>query len=414
MTFSFDRRELKTSRARVTACAAALTVLVAIGIVRTTVSHYLSDPRSALQWQGANTGAAVTLADQLRQAGDNAAAAALLPEALAADPLAYAPLNAYGLAADAAGADGKALVVMRAAADRSLHNEVAHRWLLVRALKNRDYPEAVSQADVLLRAVNGDLRPIYSLLASFVGNDAAADVLVRELAKNPPWRAGVLALVADQGADLARVTAFFQRLRGQGGGLTTTEAQAYRTRLMRAGRYELAYLDWLESLPSATLAHMGQLYNADFAAPVTNSVFDWQFGTIAGAEISLVGQASERILRVEFAGGKIPFRHVEHLLMLAPGVYRLSGKARAEDLITDTGLVWQVSCDGVTEPIGQSSPLSGSVPWHEFSVTFSVPPTCRMQDLRLVLPARAALDTVISGRAEYKDLGLVLVQRSAP
>jgi len=77
----------------------------------------------------------------------------------------------------------------------------------------------------------------------------------------------------------------------------------------------------------------------------------------------------------------------QHLL-LAPGRYRLEGRARSE-LNAWLGLQWGLYCQGgagrETKQLARSQPFAGSTRWREFGEDFTVPKNCPAQVLRLEL-----------------------------
>jgi hypothetical protein len=110
-------------------------------------------------------------------------------------------------------------------------------------------------------------------------------------------------------------------------------------------------------------------------------------------------------LAVDFFGGRVPFQHVQHDLLLPPGKYRLRGQERAEALQNERGLRWRIAC--THEPAGTlaaTENLRGDVDWRPFAVDFEVPETCGAQRLFLELPARVLMEQEVSGGVRYKDL----------
>ena len=111
----------------------------------------------------------------------------------------------------------------------------------------------------------------------------------------------------------------------------------------------------------------------------------------------------DNALLIEFGPGRVDFGGVTQMVLLPAGDYHLSGKYKSE-LVSQRGMVWRVSCG--SKMVGESFPVRGSDPaWKDFGISFSVPPDgCPAQKVELVLDARSASETFVSGSTWYDDL----------
>ena len=84
------------------------------------------------------------------------------------------------------------------------------------------------------------------------------------------------------------------------------------------------------------------------------------------------------------------------MVLLPAGDYHLSGKYKS-DLVSQRGLLWRISCGSKT--LGESLPIHGSDPaWKDFGISFTVlADGCPAQNVQLVLDARSASETFVSG-----------------
>ena len=97
--------------------------------------------------------------------------------------------------------------------------------------------------------------------------------------------------------------------------------------------------------------------------------------------------------------------HQWQMLALAPGNYRLNGRVRLDDLRSDRGLVWTLSCAEDGRQLAETEPMSGHTAWRSFSLDFAVPAeACGGQWLTLRVPARIAAEQRIGGVAWFDDL----------
>jgi hypothetical protein len=247
-----------------------------------------------------------------------------------------------------------------------------------------------------------------SVLALIGSAPDGAERLVDVLAASPPWRRALLADLAEtskSGAGLARLYALLQNSDAPP---SDDELRPVLDRLVENGRFDDAYLLWLNDLPADKLSSLGFLYNGHFDTPVTNLAFDWQISPVRGAKAEIAERAGRRWLDLSFFYGRVAFSHVRHWLALAPGRYALTGLGQSENLETELGLRWRVHCsDAPSGALATSELLKRTTPVHEFRVEFVVPPAgCAWQALVLELPARIPSDTQIAGVAHYANLAI--------
>lgn len=382
--------------------------------------HYAAtDPARALAWRSQHPEALFRRAEQLApdparaaEAGDHAR------RALVANPLDGRPYRVLGELAEAAGDRTRAVELYELAASRSPQDLKARAWLLDHALATRDPAAAVDHLDALLR-LNPSLMPrMLPILAGLAGAPQALDPLAARLERQPPWRTRMLVQVAKGADDAGAVAPLFNRLRKAPGGLAPPELAAWLDRLARDGQWGPAYLTWASQLSPERQRSLGNVFNGGFEWEPGEGGFDWRLGRIAGARVSRVGGegVTGRVaLRVAFEDQRVKFRHVNQLLALAPGRYRLQGRVRPDQLRTERGLVWTVACAGQRAALAESEPFRGNGPWRGFEVEFEVPAQgCGGQWLSLVLPARIPAEQRIGGRVWFDDLKIVRLAAPEP
>lgn len=378
--------------------------------------HYAkSNPGRALAWRSQHPEALIRRAEQL--AADPAQAAAArdhAQRALVANPLDGRPYRVLGEVAEAAGDRDRAVELYELAADRSPQDLKSRAWLLDHALATRDPVAAVDHLDALLR-LNPSLMPrMLPILAGLASAPPALDPLAERLQRQPPWRTRMLVQVAQNAPDAGAIAPLFDRLRKAPGGLAPPELAAWLDRLAKDGQWGPAYLTWASQLSPERQRSLGNVFNGGFEWEPGVGGFDWRLGRIAGARVARIGGdgVSGRVaLRVAFEDQRVRFRHVTQLMALAPGRYRLQGRARPDQLRTERGLVWTVACAGGGAELGRTEPLRGNGPWREFAVEFEVPALgCGGQWLSLVLPARIPAEQRIGGRAWFDDMKITRVK----
>jgi len=410
------RRSLKR------AAGAALLLWLAWQIVVTTAAHSDADtdPEAALGWRPAEAEALVRLAERrladMAAQDDLSAVDDLATRALLAAPDAIAPLSLLALTAERRGEDGRAAALMRLAERRSLRQPVVEAWLFDRAVAAGDIAGALGRADVLLRTSAPDLRERVRTTLIGVASDAkAAPLLVRQLAGDPPWRAQFLAAFFADPASLQAAPVLIAAMAATDRPLTDSERNAYLTALVARGLFDTAYGAWVDSFAGGDVPY---LYNGGFEAPASGSPFDWTLADARIAEVAITASpppATGNALRVEFADRRVAASLASELLVLPPGDYRLSAKAKAERLVNDRGLWWRVSCaDGDRAVLAETDRIVGTLDWRPLEARFTIPESCHAEWLRLELAARVAVEEQVSGTAWFDDLAVSRLDPAVP
>jgi hypothetical protein len=303
--------------------------------------------------------------------------------------------------------EGAAL--LRIAAARSPRDVASHVLLIDHYLKRGDLPGAIGHMDTLLR-VEPEVTPqLLPVMVALAGDPDGQPALAERLLASPPWGPGFLSHLIANAPDVNTFGPLMDRLRRTPGGLQSAVLAAWVDRLTREDRWGQAYLTWVSQLPPDRLQGLGNVFNGGFEWEPGQGGFDWRLGKVAGARITRTatgGMDGERALRVAFEDRRVPFAHVRQMLALPPGRYRLSGRARPENLRTDRGLAWTVLCaNAASTPLGETEPLRGHGEWREFSMAFEVPAQgCGGQWLTLALRARIAPEQRVGGVAWYDSL----------
>jgi tetratricopeptide (TPR) repeat protein len=416
-----DRVPPSRLRRLVLALASGALVLVAGRAVTAGIAdHYaITDPARALAWRSDHPEALYRQAERLAEDPAQATAAAeLARRALRANPLDGRSYRVLATLADAGGDRDQAARLFKLAAQRSPRDQPTQAWLLDYHLAEGELVPAMENLDLLLR-VNPTLFPsVEPMLLSLASAPAAHEALADRLALGPPWRTRLVRAAATKAPDAQAVAPLFERLRKAPGGLAPAELSAWVDRLGREGAWGRAYLVWVSQLPPDRLVGLGNVFNGSFEWEPGEGGFDWRFGRIAGARIGRLateGADGRLALRVSFEDRRVPFSHVRQLLALAPGNYRLSGRARPDALRTERGLVWTVTCADGGQFLGETDPLRGNGAWRAFQADFAVPAEgCAAQWLVLRLPARIPAEQRIGGRAWFDALKISRIREDSP
>lgn len=376
--------------------------------------HYAeTNPERALFWRDdhpvALLRAAEAAAEDPARADD---AQAYAERALRADPLDGRPYRVLAQLALAAGDEAKAADLFKIAARRAPRDLPAHAWLIDHHLRNARPTEALGHIDTMLRVQPALFPRFEPLLLALAAAEPAHAALADAMAKQPPWRGRFLSLVASKSTELDAVAPLFEAVRKAEGGLAANELGPWLDRLVREGRVGQAYLLWAANLPPERQSSLGNVFNGGFEHAPEPVGFDWRIGRVAGARISRLageGVGGRLALQVAFEDRRVPFNHLRQMLALPPGTYELSLRARPDNLRTERGLVWEISCVKGGAPLAATPPLRGQGGWRDLAVAFTVPEDCPGQWLALRLPARIPAEQRIGGRAWFDDLKITRV-----
>jgi hypothetical protein len=310
--------------------------------------------------------------------------------------------------AQAAGDEPRAQALASLSGARSPRDLGVQAWLMDRALARGDYAGGIAHIDQMLRVqpeLSATLRPAIFQLAIEPG---ARRELVEVMARHPPWRKELMPILFAQAPESASLFPLVDALRNSPSGLTTQETNDWIDRLAHDHNWGSAYMVWTQSLRPSESLRIGNVFNGGFENEPSLSGFDWRIEKVPGARVSRVESSQPTggsfALHVEFEDRRVAFQHVRQLLALAPGRYRLQGRAKL-DLRTERGLVWTLYCAEDGRTIGETEPLMGRKPWHSFEHEFEVPNRdCGGQWLTLRIPARIPAEQLVGGSAAFDDL----------
>ncbi len=172
-------------------------------------------------------------------------------------------------------------------------------------------------------------------------------------------------------------------------GTSDSLAGWYLSLLTNARDYGGAERAWQEYAHTAA-----GITNGGFESEPRKLPYDWHFDSVPGvrAERDRATAAEGRYsLRLDFDGtANASNCGVWQKVLLSPGKYLLSFKAKADQLSTDQGV-------SLAAGDGRSDRLAGSMDWTAFSVPFSVREDGQAVELRLVRQPSLKFDNKING-----------------
>lgn len=368
-----------------------------------------SDPAAALAWHPVLSEAQLRQGEQqLRERAAVPVLASLARAGITANPLDHRGYRLLAQTEQATKRNDSAERLYEIAAKRNARDLPSLVWLTNRALQRGETELALRRIDRMLRAGPGMLGAVLPALSAAAVLPETRPALLSILREQPPWRSAFLANLVRQVANASLLFDFHESLRREAPGLTAPELQLWLEMLLRDRHWSSAYLVWVDSLPEAAAQSIGNVYNGGFEWQPSGAGFDWRLERVAGARSRLAavpGAGGQQALQVQFEDRRTPFAHVRQLLALAPGTYRLQGRVRLDDLRSERGLVWTVTCAEGGAALAQTDAFRGRRNWSEFQAGFSVPANaCGAQWLTLRIPARIPAERLIGGTAWFDDL----------
>lgn len=183
--------------------------------------------------------------------------------------------------------------------------------------------------------------------------------------------------------------------------------------LIRDKNWTEAFTQWQAGLNDEQKSRLSNgLYDGGFEGDSRNLGFGWVFGRNKSVEMmtrATYGMKGQKALRIFFRQGlnRIKFKHLSQQLLLKPGTYNLSFRARLDALRNPKGLVWRVRC--VSEGnklLATGEPLVDRHPWQTFSFDFVVPKSCAVQSLVLEAVSNYPHEHLFSGELWLDDVAV--------
>ena len=313
----------------------------------------------------------------------------------------------YAIAGEKEKSDAFILV----AAKRSLRDLPLQAAAINIQLNKQNFGDALYRMDALIRSKPAFSKDFFGTMMSFATVPAAKAELVRKLAENPPWRVPFMNYFTAQTTEPDLVYGVYSALKKLGQTVATSELKQLLQRLLKDQAFDKASFIWLDYLNETELRKAGLLYDGGFDLEFGNRFFDWTETKIKNADVRIVPRATgsaDKVLRVDFAPARTPFNNFSQILRLTPGDYIFAGEQKSEKLESNSGMIWQISCEGATKTVLlETTKLQGTLPWAAFSNSFKVPQeNCPAQRLALRLNAKAALDQQVSGQVFFDGLSI--------
>lgn len=379
----------------VRAAVSALAVIAGILTLRSGLAFFLAAPATAeiaLQIDPTNTAAMSARADEWLktvQLGNEAASlAAFSRRTLERSPYEVVALRDIGFITAANDDQAGAAKLLSLVSRLSLRDYLTHAWLLDYRFRTGQVAEAVREADIVLRQQAENWDVIMPALIALTNDRRVIEPLARTLTTRPVWRSEFLYKLSDANPNPAGTFALLMRLKAMGAPASKEELDRYFVVAAQKTPVRTLYDQWVALLPpSAKREGSALLRDTDFAGLDAPPPFGWRLypgeGVYAERGAGPGGMGSA--LYAAFAGEKDTV-FADQVLVLAPGHYRLTGRAFAEDAVDKGTFRWSVLCmtkDHVAE-LGQVRITTKPGALVAYGLQFDVPAGCDQQGLALI------------------------------
>lgn len=361
-----------------TVCAPLLWQIVALGM---SGSVQEQAPEAALRWQADNAYALSRLAQESLNARAPDRASSYARRAIANAPFetsAYRVL-AQSMAVQGDMNGGRRLIAQTGKLTR--RDPRVSIWLYWDAMTARRYSAAFAQADAAMRRAPQVVPLVTHELAASIADPAAISPLAQRLSTAPPWRGAFMRELARSAPAYLLALDLLQELAETDAPPSDDEAGALVSAIAATGDLELAHAAWRGFLPADRRpSDSGGLYDGAFEYPAGPGPFGWALTASAagGAKLELEEGSGLRVSHGGFADATV----ARQLLLLPPGRYRLSSKARLLDGAA-MALEWRLSCERGARLL--ALPLSPGLAGVDEAAEFAVPEACPGQRLSLIV-----------------------------
>ena len=289
--------------------------------------------------------------------------------------------------------------------DGNLHYRAADLWLRL-----GDLPAALAAWDRAMRADGRWRKALYPRLLRLVEVLGDASPLAPLAAAHPDWWLGFFRHAARPPTDLTLVRQLYA-MEGSVGEARVQERAVFLDRLMQDGQWLEAYLTWLGSLDERQRRHLGLVYNGGFELPLSNAGFGWRSRDAQGVKVErkrTYGVSGDRALALQYRGRPVADRHLYQIVLLQPGDYRLTYRARPDSLRAAEGVRVAVRCRGdSTRRLAHGERLLGVYQWRSDVVKFTVPAEgCPAQEIGLEVVTERHRDRTLKGVLWLDDFRL--------
>jgi len=291
------------------------------------------------------------------------------------------------------------------------HSRLADYWIA----QNR-VDKLLPELSLLMIREPSWRRTVFPFLEQLTVGAGKIELLEPFINRPPSWWDSFFLYLSNR-LDITMVSDLYERRVVSTVDVSEAERESYVGRLVKDKQWNEAFKQWRAGLSSAQASLIvNGLFDGGFeAAGASSREFGWAFGRHKGFIMkprATYGVNGKQALQLFFKRGlnRIRFKHLSQRLLLVPGDYRLSYKARADALKNPKGLIWRIRCESQEgQLLAEGEPLVGRHQWQDRSFSFTVPDSCLVQSLVLEAASKYPHELVFGGKLWLDDISLAPV-----
>lgn len=387
-----------------TGLALVLAILGYLSVARTLAEALENrDPAQAHALAPGDARVAAALAEKLfadhPDGNPLSAPAVLARRALRQDPTAVTAVSTLGLQAYIHGDTERARRIFNYAQILSRRHLATQLWVIEDAVARGDVALALRHYDIALRTSSRAPDVLYPVLGSAITQPEVRQDLIALLRQRPLWAGDFVGFVAAGGTDPKAAADVVQGLRGSGVPVTAEAVAFLVNRLLDAGAIGDAWR-YYAATRGVTDRRMSRdpAFEANLSTP---SVFDWTPVNDAGIVTSFQRGPSGGMFDFATSSG-VGGIVLQQMQLLQAGTYRLEGRSAGIEQPATSLPYWVLSCRAGAE-IGRVTVPNSAQAGGQFAGTFTVPASCPVQVLALVVRSTASV-TGVTGQIEIVRL----------
>lgn len=329
-------------------------------------------------------------------------AAKLAEEALRRDPTAVDALKVLALQAQMRSEEALTDRLFGYSVALSRREFAPQMWRIEKDVARGDIDGALRNYDLALRTSEKARETLFPVLASSIVEPKIRERLITLLEVAPAWNRAFIQFASDKGSQPYAVSQLFRESEGKGFPIETVDEARLVSRLVTRGLMDEAW-NYYRTFRSGVDRSRSRDpdFNLGIEAPTP---FDWNVGNMPGLSAAILRQGDRGFL--DFAlPASTRATVVRQTQLLPPGSYSLKGRSQGVDQAERSLPYWVITClDGFE--LGRVDLPASNQAFDTFSLRFSVPSDCPVQNLSLVARVSDKIEGV-TGRIENVQIAPV-------
>ncbi len=256
----------------------------------------------------------------------------------------------------------------------------------------KNYVDAVSHADIILRRWNSQWKLIKPYMAGLLQDKAAYQEALLRFSKNEYVKTRLIGALTNNVNSTVIARRLVKDWHAQGVKNLRPIINNVTRKLINYNRHLSAYRLFLLTLNDAEMAEVGYIFNSNFNLKPSGSLFDWQLVTQAGISTQIRqfysenadGQTKSNVYEFRFLDAPIRLSKILQHLVLPPSNFTLNLVYSSLNLKTGKPIKLQVGCRKRGLLLASLSFEAGNTNKKKETLNFKVPATdCKILLLRI-------------------------------